>query len=71
VIDPGWLAERLARGDSYAAIARDLGCSASRVADWARRHGLQSAHAQGHAARGGIDEAVLRRLVAAGCPIFP
>jgi transposase-like protein len=64
VIDRVRLAERLARGDSYAAIARDLGCSASRVADWARQHGLQSAHAQRHAARGGIDEAALRRLVA-------
>jgi transposase-like protein len=64
MIDRGWLAERLTRGDSYAAIARELGCSASRVADWARRHGLQSAHAKRHAARGGIDEAVLRQMVA-------
>jgi transposase-like protein len=30
MIDPTWLAERLARGESYASIARDLGCSAAR-----------------------------------------
>lgn len=63
MIDRAWLAERLARGDSYAAIARELGCSASKVADWAQRYGLRSAHSARHAARGGIDEARLRGLV--------
>lgn len=64
MIDRAWLAERLERGDSYASIARELGCSASTVAAVARRHGLRSAHADRAAARGGIDEAMLRQLAA-------
>jgi transposase-like protein len=50
-MDRVWLAARLARGDSYAAIAREHGCSASTVAARARLYGLRSAHAQRHAAR--------------------
>lgn len=64
MLDPARLAERLARGDSYASIAAELSCSASTVARWAREHGLRSAHSERAAARGGIDEDALRRLVA-------
>lgn len=63
MIDRDLLAARLAHGTSYASIARDLRCSPSTVADAARRHGLRSTRADRAAARGGIDEAILRQLV--------
>jgi transposase-like protein len=59
-----WLKERLEAGSSYEAIARELGCSPSKVSYWASKHGLTSAHAPRHAARGPIDEELLRQLVA-------
>jgi hypothetical protein len=36
------------------------------VSYWASKHGLRSAHTQRHAARGAIDEALLRDLAASG-----
>jgi transposase len=59
-----WLTERLEAGASYEAIARDAGCSPSKVAWWAKRHGLASAHAERHAARGPIEREELAALVA-------
>jgi hypothetical protein len=59
-----WLAAQLEAGRSYEAIAREAGCSASKVAYWASKHGLTSAHTTRHAAKGPIDEDLLRALVA-------
>jgi transposase-like protein len=64
-----WLSERLERGTSYEAIARELGCSASKVSYWAHKHGLRSTHTARHTARGPIDEVTLTTLVAAGASI--
>jgi transposase-like protein len=59
-----WLAERLEAGASYEAIAREAGCSPSKVSYWAAKHGLASSkHVGRHAARGPIDELLLRQLV--------
>jgi transposase-like protein len=62
-MDREWLARRLEAGASYEALARELGCSASKVSYWAAKHGLTSAHTRRHAARGGIDEQLLRQMV--------
>jgi transposase-like protein len=63
-MDRDWLAQRLQDGASYEAIAREAACSASKVAWWAKRHGLASAHVERHAARGPIEREVLAGLVA-------
>jgi transposase-like protein len=68
-MDRAWLAGRLEAGASYEAIAREAGCSASKVSYWARKHGLTSNHTARHRARGPIDETELRRLVAEGASI--
>jgi transposase-like protein len=68
-MDRRWLARRLDEGASYEQLARELGCSASKVSYWASKHGLRSAHTGRHAARGGVDQARLRALVAAGSSI--
>jgi transposase-like protein len=64
-----WLAERLEAGASYEAIAREAGCSASKVAYWADKHRLTSAHAERHAARGPVDQALLLALVENGASV--
>jgi transposase-like protein len=64
-----WLARRLDDGASYEAIAREAGCSPSKVSYWAAKHGLSSAHTRRHAARGGIDEQLLRQMVGEGASI--
>jgi hypothetical protein len=64
-MERNWLARRLEEGASYEAIARDAGCSPSKVSYWAAKHGLSSAHTRRHAARGGIDEQLLRQMVGA------
>lgn len=46
--------------------ARELGKDPSTVAYWVRKHGLASAHAARHAARGGIQRAALVALVDQG-----
>ena len=43
-----WLAGRLAAGASYEELARDVGCSASTISYWARKHGLSSSHGSRH-----------------------
>ncbi|HEV7750182.1 MAG TPA: hypothetical protein VGO71_01510 [Baekduia sp.] len=65
-MERAWLAERLATGASYEAIAGEAGCSPSTVSYWAAKHGLISSHTEQHAARGGIDEPLLRELTAQG-----
>jgi transposase len=63
-MDREWLTERLGAGMSYEAIAREADCSASKVAWWAKRHGVASAHTDRHAARGPIGREELEALVA-------
>jgi transposase-like protein len=58
-----WLAERLEAGASIEAIAREVGRDPSTVSYWARKHGLTSAHAERHAARGPIDGELLGEIV--------
>jgi transposase len=65
-VERDWLATRLAAGNSYEAIARELDRHPSTVSYWARRHGLVSEHVARHAGRGGIDRDVLVKLVSAG-----
>jgi transposase-like protein len=59
-----WLAERLNDGKSYESIAREAGCSPSKVSYWASKHGLSSSHVERHASKGPIDDDLLRALVA-------
>jgi transposase len=68
-VEATWLASRLEEGRSIESIAREAGRSASTVAYWVKKHGLTSAHAPKHAARGGIDRAELEALVALGMSI--
>jgi transposase-like protein len=62
-VEREWLAERLEAGASYEAIARECGCSPSKVSYWAGKYGLTSTHTRRHAARGALDELLLRQLV--------
>jgi transposase-like protein len=62
-MERAWLAQRLEAGASYETIAREAGCSPSKVSYWAGKHGLTSAHTRRHAARGALDEQLLRQLV--------
>jgi transposase-like protein len=63
-VEREWLAERLASGTSIEAIAREVGRDPSTVSYWARKHGLTSSHAPGHAARGPIARELLAEIVA-------
>ena len=65
-MDREWLAHRLAAGDSYEAIGRELHRHPSTVSYWARLHGLSSVHGSVHAARGGLERDALAALVDAG-----
>src|SRR5690348_7342784 len=68
-MDPVWLAQELAAGRSIESLAREVGRSPSTVAYWVNKHGLQSAHARRHAARGGIERDTLAALVEEGLSI--
>jgi transposase-like protein len=68
-VDREWLAGKLEAGTSYEAIAREVGCSPSKVSYWASKHGLTSAHTTKHAARGPVDQDAVRALVEAGASI--
>lgn len=68
-MERGWLEERLAAGRSIESIAREAGKDASTVGYWTAKHGLTSAHAARHAARGGIPREVLEGLVAEGLSV--
>jgi Helix-turn-helix domain len=59
----------LEEGMSFEAIGRLMGRDPSTVAYWARKHGLQSAHAQRHAARGAIERVRLEILITQGLSI--
>lgn len=68
-MDRTWLEAELAAGRSIESIARQVGRHPSTVGYWVRRHGLGSAHAARHAARGGIARDALEPLVAAGLTV--
>ena len=68
-MDKEWLRERLDAGMSIQAIADEAGRGASTVGYWITRHGLVPAGRERHAPKGGVDEALLRELVAAGLSI--
>jgi transposase len=68
-VDKAWLEAQLAAGRSIESIARELGKYPSTVSYWARKHGLESAHAGRHAGRGGIDRELLAEIVACGLPV--
>jgi transposase-like protein len=65
-MDPDWLEAQLSAGRSIEAIAREVGRDPSTVSYWARKHGLESAHTERHAARGAPDRLVLAKLVDEG-----
>ena len=65
-MDRDWLADQLAAGRSIESIAREVGRDPSTVAYWVEKHGLESAHAERHRARGGIPREVLEPLVLEG-----
>ena len=68
-MDREWLAGRLEAGDSIEAIAREVGKHPSTVSYWANKHGLVSAYAVRHAARGGIPRDVLAELACEGLSV--
>jgi transposase len=68
-MDAAALAAQLAEGRSIESIARESGRAASTVAYWVNKHGLASAHAARHAARGGIERDQLLALVEEGLSI--
>jgi transposase len=63
------LEERLARGMSVEAIAREIGRHASTVSYWMAKHGLEAPLRQKHAARGALDEDAVVRMVEEGLSI--
>jgi transposase-like protein len=65
-MERAWLERELAAGRSIESLAEEVGKNPSTVAYWVKKHGLRSAHADRHAARGGVDRARLEELVAAG-----
>jgi transposase-like protein len=68
-MDRAWLEQQLAGGRSIESIAREVDRDPSTVAYWVAKHGLVSAHAAKHAARGGIAREQLEPLVAAGLSV--
>jgi len=68
-MDSSMLAAQLESGRSIESIARELGRDPSTVAYWVNKHGLVSAFAAKHAARGGIAREQLEPLVEAGLSI--
>jgi Homeodomain-like domain-containing protein/helix-turn-helix protein len=68
-MDRAWLEQQLAAGRSIEAIAREVDRDPSTVSYWVTKHGLVSAHAEKHAARGGIAREQLEPLVWAGLSI--
>src|SRR3954447_2422533 len=68
-MDRTWLESELAAGRSIESLARETGKAPSTVAYWVNKHGLVSAHAERHAARGGPAHDELAALVDAGLSI--
>ena len=65
-MDRAWLTAQLASGRSIESLAREVERPPSTVAYWVKKHGLSSAHADRHAARGGIEPETLSALVEQG-----
>lgn len=65
-MDRDWLAAQLASGRSIQSIAVEVGKDHSTVSYWVHKFDLHSAHADRHAARGGLDREVLEAHIAAG-----
>jgi transposase-like protein len=63
------LAQKLEAGASYEVIAREVGCSPSKVSYWASKHGLTSAHTARHAVRGGIGRVLLMEMISNGLTV--
>ena len=64
-----WLEAKLAEGRSIESIAKEVGKHPSTVGYWVTKHGLRSAHAAKHAARGGVAREALEPLVLEGLSI--
>jgi transposase len=60
------LEECLAEGISLEAIGKRVGKHESTVSYWLKKHGLEAADADKHAARGGLEKDTLEELLAAG-----
>ena len=65
-MDRGWLEEQLSAGRSIESIAREVDRDPSTASYWVQKHGVQSSHAERHAARGGIERELLQELVGQG-----
>jgi transposase len=65
-VDREVLETLLGRGLSLERIADRFGLHPSTIGYWVRRHGLSAAHADRHAAKGGIERERLEGLVQAG-----
>lgn len=68
-VERDWLQRRLAQGESFEQIGRNLGLDGSTVAWWARRLGLRSQHADRAARRGQPDRDELRGMAADGATL--
>jgi hypothetical protein len=68
-MDRDWLAAEMSRGRSIESIARAVGRDPSTVAYWANKHGLTSAHAALHKARGGVRRSELEAMLVAGLTV--
>jgi transposase len=69
VVERRWLEQRLAAGESYGAIAREVGRDPSTVSCWAQRYGFTSAAVTTHSPRGRIERDVLSELVKRGLSV--
>jgi transposase len=68
-VDRSTLEAFLQEGLSLEQISARVGRSASTVSYWLRKHGLQPAHKQKHAARDGIERMHLEALVESGASV--
>jgi len=65
-VDKAFLEECLAEGMSLEAIGESVGKHESTVSYWLKKHGLEAAKAEKHAAKGGVAKEDLERFLAAG-----
>jgi transposase-like protein len=63
------LSRLLAQGHSLEQIAKRFGRHPSTIAYWLRKHGLEAAHRDRHAARGGLERDRLVGLIATGATV--
>jgi transposase len=64
-----WLRSRLESGRSIESIAHEAGKHPSTVGYWVNKHGLVSAHAVRHAARGEVSREALEAMLAEGLTV--